>query len=77
MTLKEKFEQYAKEEIWRTRNYNAEECEVIADEFAIEFAEWIYCNACYAGHEYYVVIENTSYHTMPKLLEIYKKEKGL
>jgi hypothetical protein len=64
MTLKEKFEQYAKEEIWRTRNYNAEECEVIADEFAIGFAEWMYD---YKG----------DINKVEELLEIYKKEKGL
>jgi hypothetical protein len=69
MTLKEKFEQYAKEEMWRTRNYNAEECELIADEFAIEFAEWI--RVCkLKGRPY--DFENTQ-----ELLEIYKKEKGL
>ena len=27
MTLKEKFEKYAKQEVWEKRNYNAEECE--------------------------------------------------
>ena len=69
MTLKEKFEQYAKEEIWRTRNYNAEECEEIADEFAIGFAEWLI----------YIYKEGILYHSHSneELLEIYKKEKGL
>jgi hypothetical protein len=69
MTLKEKFEQYAKEEIWRTRNYNAEECELIADEFAIGFAEWI--RVCkMKGRPY--DFENTQ-----ELLVIYKEEKDL
>jgi hypothetical protein len=69
MTLKEKFEQYAKEEIWRTRNYNAEECELIADEFAIGFAEWLLI----------IYNEDIIYDAYSKeeLLEIYKKEKGL
>jgi hypothetical protein len=62
MTLKEKFEQYAKEEIWRTRNYNAEECELIAEEFAIGFAEWLTTKPRYSNKE---------------SLEIYKKEKEL
>jgi hypothetical protein len=34
-------QQYAKQEVWEKKNYNAEECEDIADEFAIGFAEWI------------------------------------
>ncbi len=62
MTLKEKFEQYAKEEIWRTRNYNAEECEYIAEEFAIGFAEWKEVNQ----------IDHLK-ATIQELLEIYKK----
>jgi hypothetical protein len=66
MTLKEKFEQYAKEEIWRTRNYNAEECELIADEFAIGFAEW--CDENYNTLKPYDV---------GNILQKYKKEKGL
>ena len=70
MTLKEKFEQYAKEEIWRTRNYNAEECEQIADDFAIEFAEWLEKSG------YLMCLIKGSMKTS-KLLEIYKKEKGL
>jgi hypothetical protein len=63
MTLKEKFEQYAKEEVWRTRNYNAEECELIADEFAIGFARWL------TWRKNEIITK--------ELLEIYKKEKGL
>jgi hypothetical protein len=67
MKLKEKFEQYAKEEIWRTRNYNAEECELIAEEFAIGFK-----NFC--DEKYHYNIEELS---TKELLEIYKKDKGL
>jgi hypothetical protein len=63
MTLKEKFEQYAKEEVWRTRNYNAEECELIADEFAIGFARWL------TWRKNEIITK--------ELLEIYKEEKGL
>jgi hypothetical protein len=69
MTLKEKFEQYAKEEIWRTRNYNAEECELIAEEFAIGFADWIrYESVCFPEHKD---------KSIEELLEIYKKENKL
>jgi hypothetical protein len=69
MTLKEKFEQYAKEEVWRTRNYNAEECELIADEFAIGFAEWLLI----------IYSEDIIYDAYSKeeLLEIYKRENEL
>jgi hypothetical protein len=42
----------------------AEECEKIADEFAIGFAEWVECSKTY-------------YTPINELLEIYKKEKGL
>ena len=70
MKLKEKFEQYAKEEIWRTRNYNAEECELIADEFAIGFAEWI---------DEIKKLDNGVYYlnSYQELLVIYKEEKDL
>ena len=75
MTLKEKFiKSYRK--VFSVENL-AEEAEIIADEFAIGFAEWIHSNAGYAGNGHYVVIGNTSYHTIPKLLEVYKKEKQL
>jgi hypothetical protein len=71
MTLKEKFEQYAKQEVWEKKNYNAEECEDIADEFAIGFAEW-FLNLSKSDDW-----EKFDYNTNEKLLEIYKKEKGL
>jgi predicted nucleotidyltransferase len=65
MTLKEKFvKTYRK--VFSVENL-AEECEKIADEFAIEFAEWLNVNA-------YKYPTKT---TTKELLEIYKKEKGL
>ena len=67
MTLKEKFEQYAKQEVWEKKNYNAEECVDIADEFAIGFK-----NFC--DEKYLYNIEELS---TKELLEIYKKENGL
>jgi len=45
----------------------AEECEKVADEFAIGFAEW------FNNLKYDVM----RYKTMEEHLEIYKKEKGL
>jgi hypothetical protein len=64
MTLKEKFG-----EIWVGRGTFEEDCEQIADEFAIEFAEWLVIQ----------YNEDTIYseYTTKELLEIYKKEKGL
>jgi hypothetical protein len=81
MKLKEKFEQYAKEEIWRTRNYNAEECELIAEEFAIGFAEWFTNEqspySIVYGNQEKRFSDFRKEYTAKELLEIYKKEKGL
>jgi len=69
MTLKEKFGEYAKQEVWEKRNHNAEECEKIAEEFAIGFAMHISTHCyCELGND------TRSYK---ELLQIYKKEKGL
>ena len=43
----------------------AENCEVIADEHAIGFAEWL------------IKRETKYFESLNELLEIYKKEKGL
>jgi hypothetical protein len=67
MTLKEKFGEYAKQEVWEKRNHNAEECEKIADEFAIGFTNWMNENS------YKYSMQTTT----EGLLEIYKKEKEL
>ena len=65
MKLIDKFEK------WLDTNPNRRlrniQCEVIADEFAIGFANWVNENA-------YKYPSNT---TTAELLEIYKKEKGL
>jgi len=79
MTLKEKFEQYPKQEVWEKKNYNAEECVDIADEFAIGFADWVNGEAEYLdynekGTAY--LYKNNRYRTS-ELLEIYKKERNL
>jgi len=68
MTLKEKFEQIFIEDFssdWE------KECEVIADELAIGFAEW-YLKIS-EKYDSYLKLQNDS----KKLLEIYKKRKGL
>ena len=48
---------------------NAKECEKIADEFAIEFADWI--RVCILKRRSY------DFENIEKLLEIYKEEKDL
>jgi hypothetical protein len=75
MTLKEKFgELYVEKGM-------ANECEVIADEFAIGFAEWLSYRYKYLDNKGWFA---TTYHlemgifkTSQELLEIYKIEKGL
>jgi len=61
MTLKEKFEKIFIEEF--TSDWE-KECEKIADEFAIGFAEWL-------------LKKYNGVKSVKELLEIYKKEKGL
>jgi len=65
MTLKEKFG-----EIWVGRGTFEEDCEKIADDFAIGFAEWIVND--WEKDERWTKISDTK-----ELLEIFKKEKGL
>ena len=63
MTLKENFfNWYPKQDA----EFISEECVLIADEFAIGFAEWCF------RHYSEIPCEDTF-----ELLEIYKKEKGL
>jgi len=67
MTLKEKFEEYTDQKSWQKENYDAIECAVIADEFAIGFNDWVNVNA----YKFPTKI------TTKELLEIYKQKKGL
>ena len=74
MTLKEKFT-----EIGRKLNdhsiavsQHTSMCEEIADDYAIEFAEWFW----YHGRKYWRG-ERTDYLDMSEILKIYKKERGL
>jgi hypothetical protein len=60
MTLKEKFIDAFKS----GKRFDIQNAETIADDYAIEFAEWIY--------EY-----NKTGFTTDELLIIFKKEKGL
>lgn len=72
MTLKEKFEEIKiavedrnlRLKFIDEKNNCISECEEIADDYAIEFAEWLF--------EY-----NKTGYTTDELLLIFKKEKGL
>ena len=79
MKLKEKFAEFTKQESWEKENYNAKECEQIADDYAIEFADWININ-------YFQIVGTKTWcktlsmektYNAKELLEIFKKEKGL
>jgi hypothetical protein len=61
MTLKQKFEEILTA-FWIS-NWE-DECEKIADEFAIDFANWL-------------INWPEDWHRIEELLELYKKEKGL
>jgi hypothetical protein len=66
MTLKEKFEEILIA-FW-TSEWE-KECEQVADEFAIGFAEWV--RVCKLKQRPY------NFDNIKELLEIYKDEKGL
>ena len=68
MTLKEKFYPYCDNE-YSDKWVSAENCEDVADEFAIGFAEFI-ANG-------YSFVDDVSPKSTKELLEIYKKEQGL
>ena len=51
------------------------ECEQIADEFAIDFAEWLIDNCWNIDADRFLYEEEQ--FRFKELLEIYKKEKGL
>jgi hypothetical protein len=71
MTLKDKFGELYVD------NTLAEECEKIADEFAIEFAEWIALTDYRHYSNGWSKVWEKGTKTSKELLEIYKKQKGL
>lgn len=67
MTLREKIQNAHSNKISdysKIYTPTAEVIEKIADDYAVEFAEWVECSKTY-------------YTPMKELLEIFKKEKGL
>jgi hypothetical protein len=69
MTLKEMFEEYTWQicEDYENDYKQAKECEKIADDYAIEFANWVIDTDDKPVGQF----------TIKELLEIFKKEKGL
>jgi hypothetical protein len=85
MTLKEKFHQWLKTDPFGSKDrvtLREVECEAIAEEFAIGFALWKEGqvtqddNGLYYG-ESRIAVSRKNPVDIYKLLEIYKKEKGL
>ena len=70
MTLKEKLETKVSIDTTKEAKAFAKECEKIADDYAIEFAEWLICMKDFKTGIYLI-------KTSKELLEIFKKEKGL
>ena len=81
MTLKEKF-QNIHSDFLPLSNNQKNECVLIADDFAIGFAEWIDSDF-YKGDDVnkynksILEYRESKIFTVKQLLEIYKKEKGL
>jgi hypothetical protein len=69
MTLKEKFIDAFKS----GKRFDIQNAETIADDYAIEFAYWMLCNQ---DMEFEYESDN-HIDGLNKLLEIFKKEKGL
>ena len=71
MTLKEKFKKTLQ------KNFTINDIEEIADEFAIEFAEWLNDNYIVSSDFLWLECDNMIKRTTKELLEMYKKKKGL
>ena len=73
MTLKEKFKQWL--DTQPRLQIREVQLEVIADDYAIEFSDWVIQLQC--SHidslDYHLYLDNNT----KELLEIFKKEKGL
>lgn len=79
MTLKEKFNSLVPEEFGGMQEPTLTECKKIADDYAIEFAEWLLINTYMQGTISYKTCMLSSQGkdiTTKELLEIFKKEKG-
>ena len=78
MTLIEKFHQWLKTEPFSSKErptLREAQCEQIADDYAIEFAEWVNDNCWNIDADRFLYQEEQ--FRFKQLLEIFKKEKGL
>ena len=73
MTLKEKFKQWL--DTQPREQIREVQLEIIAEEFAIGFAEWVEYSCWKVESDRYLYEDDQL--TTKELLEIYKKEKGL
>lgn len=73
MTLKEKFIDAFKS----GKRFDIKNAEVIADEFAIGFAEWLPNNAYKESKCWRMYDKKDNEYNIKELLKTYKKEKGL
>lgn len=76
MTLIEKFENYFDPK-WLNKETSAHYCEKIADEFAIEFAEWVRENYYDVGNSWCEWNSDKDTYSSKELLEVFKKERNL
>ena len=79
MTLKEKLKKQL-DTATPTLNrpyYQAEQCEKIADEFAIEFTDWCIKNNLVEAYVLSILYKTDYKYSIEELLETFKKEKGL
>jgi hypothetical protein len=79
MTLKEKLFDVIFNNAWEFKTKDVvPECEKVANNFAIEFAEWSEKYLYYPEYQIWVEEKNRDNRLISeKLLEVYKKEKGL
>lgn len=80
MTLQEKFHQWLKTEPFGSKErptLREAQCEKIADDYAIEFAEWLRQKTAQVKGNRYKLFSDFEIYTLKELLEIFKKEKGL
>lgn len=78
MELKERFFNVIFEYAWKFKTEKiVPSCVKIADNYAIEFAEWVKKETYYENLTKEFIYNNNVYKNEKELLEIYKKEKGL
>ena len=81
MTLKEKFHQWLNTDPFSSKErptLRESQLEIIADDYAIEFAEWLYrYDNTRLPNGNWIIKLGIKPYTSKEVLEIYKKEKGL